>query len=427
MKAIVVVCDAEKRVRMTVRGDLPVARLVAKYAEWAKSDVTGLESAASGGAIAPDASVSSLDGQEVRAVRRRRVGIKGALAARTGRWEAELKALASAYPSTCGLRQSEEKFLLDLYACNEHALNRTELLRYVSTNTSAAAALETLEPLLPKTARSPRRKVSVVVPTTHHRAAFHETLYACFCWQTHEPRELVILDTGVSASPFFEACEDPRVRYSYEPDHPPSTGAKRNTLIDRATGEVVAHFDDDDFYGPHYLSRLLDALGEAELATLGSWTWLDAERFRAKRDHDCVSWYDASRDQRRGFSENHAAAGWHSRKWGYGFSYVYRRDVPARFPNAFLGEDYDFCMRLLATGATCRAFRDDPDDAVVLHVMHNNNSSIVARHRDRSLADLDRAFQHHPLVNILTAMRDRHVFDTTLSDTLRRARAVVPE
>ena len=38
-----------------------------------------------------------------------------------------------------------------------------------------------------------------------------------------------------------------------------------------ATGEVIAHFDDDDYYGPNYLSAMAGQLGDAGLVRLAGW------------------------------------------------------------------------------------------------------------------------------------------------------------
>ena len=34
-------------------------------------------------------------------------------------------------------------------------------------------------------------------------------------------------------------------------------GAKRNALCAAVKGEIIAHFDDDDFYGLHYIERMV--------------------------------------------------------------------------------------------------------------------------------------------------------------------------
>lgn len=57
--------------------------------------------------------------------------------------------------------------------------------------------------------------VSVLTPTTSDRHWSHANLYRCFAQQTWPNKELVVLDTGVSPSPFFTALDDVRVRYTH--------------------------------------------------------------------------------------------------------------------------------------------------------------------------------------------------------------------
>ena len=78
-------------------------------------------------------------------------------------------------------------------------------------------------------------------------------------------------------------------------------------------------------------------------------------------------------------------------------------------------------MKLLHHATKIVAYRDDPDDAVVLHVLHNNNSSVVAKHRTFKLSDLDAGFQE-PIGDIIKTMRKNRAFDTELSSYVSLAR-----
>ena len=355
-----------------------------------------------------------------------------------------LEVLAVEYPLTCGpaydATREEEVFLLDLYVQNDEALGDAGVMRYVAQNTSAAARHDPEASTLPKSSRErgdatkaaldAKTLVSVIVPTTGKRAAFHAMLYACFARQTHPALELVVLDTGDAPSPFFSAdpaaLGDARVRYVHD-EHDAATGAKRNSLVTLARGAIVVQFDDDDVYTSRYVERVVSAMREtgAKLFKLSAWKWFDAARAsRADCDDDkLVHWYDNEKDKTTGLCPNYTAAGWHSRKWGYGFSFAFDRAVALRcpFPATFLGEDYDFVMKLLHHATKIVAYRDDPDDAVVLHVLHNNNSSVVAKHRTFKLSDLDAGFQE-PIGDIIKTMRKNRAFDTELSSYVSLAR-----
>lgn len=60
--------------------------------------------------------------------------------------------------------------------------------------------------------------------------------------------------------------DDPRIRYYYEPvkikpgeDHI-KLGSKRNWMIGNSTGQIIVHFDDDDYYGPNYLQHMVTTM-----------------------------------------------------------------------------------------------------------------------------------------------------------------------
>jgi len=107
--------------------------------------------------------------------------------------------------------------------------------------------------------------VSVICPTTASRRCFHHLLWMCFSIQTHKCRELVIVDTcEQDPSEFFvqKMKEDKRVVYRHfqVPESQWSIGLKRNLACYYAAGEVIAHFDDDDMYGPSYLTDMVKYL-----------------------------------------------------------------------------------------------------------------------------------------------------------------------
>uniref|UniRef100_A0A7S1PWN0 Glycosyltransferase 2-like domain-containing protein n=1 Tax=Alexandrium catenella TaxID=2925 RepID=A0A7S1PWN0_ALECA len=158
-----------------------------------------------------------------------------------------------------------------------------------------------------------RGRVSVVCPTCESRQHFHELLYRNFCCQLWPDKELILLDTGGAPSPFFsqaasgEPCrtgdgppsslspaDDPRVLYVHARSYPLTLGHKRNQLIQLASGEIIAHFDDDNLYAPQYLAAMVEQLraSRSQLVRLeatfswnpptGSLLWHGALAFRAE-------------------------------------------------------------------------------------------------------------------------------------------------
>ena len=85
--------------------------------------------------------------------------------------------------------------------------------------------------------------------------------------------EWLILDDGPEPCPYFATLSDPRIRYHPSGGAPMLVSAKRNWLCERAAAPVIAQFDDDDYYAPHYLATMLARLAEsgADITKLSAW------------------------------------------------------------------------------------------------------------------------------------------------------------
>src|SRR5207245_5280294 len=89
--------------------------------------------------------------------------------------------------------------------------------------------------------------VSCLMPTRDHRPFVSQAI-AYFSKQDYPNRELVILDDG--EEPAEELVpDDPRIHYR-RLDRPLALGPKRNLACEMASGELLAHWDDDDWYAP---------------------------------------------------------------------------------------------------------------------------------------------------------------------------------
>ncbi len=188
--------------------------------------------------------------------------------------------------------------------------------------------------------------VDCICPT-FNRPDRHESLYQSFAYQQHEPKTLWVLDNSPQSSPFFQRLVDPGVHYVHQPGRTPH-GAARNELLRMSSGQVVAHFDDDDERAGHYLSGMIAHLREqdADLVKLAIWDELHRDgrrtRFDGHQRHD-------------------------DDLWGWGFSYVYRRHVTSRVsfqscdgrgPNS---EDIVFLRALQAAGFRTQLVDDGVD------------------------------------------------------------------
>ncbi|HSJ09035.1 MAG TPA: glycosyltransferase family A protein, partial [Longimicrobiales bacterium] len=109
-----------------------------------------------------------------------------------------------------------------------------------------------------------------MITPTHGREHRLRRIYDVFRAQTHADREWLILDDSAEPSAFFTALRDEQVRYRHLPERM-SIGAKRNVLVGLAAGPGIVHFDDDDWYAPHYLETMAHRLEDHDFVKLGAW------------------------------------------------------------------------------------------------------------------------------------------------------------
>lgn len=84
---------------------------------------------------------------------------------------------------------------------------------------------------------------------TADRRDYAAASIAAFLAQTYPDRELLILDGGTDCIDDLIPPGDPRFRY-WRLDRLPITGTTRNVMCEQARGEVIVHWDDDDWHGP---------------------------------------------------------------------------------------------------------------------------------------------------------------------------------
>jgi len=157
---------------------------------------------------------------------------------------------------------------------------------------------------------------------TYNRRAFVPRAIAYFLRQDYPNRELLILDDG--SDPVGDLIPaDERIRYLHL-EKRLHTGAKRNLACEQARGDLIMHWDDDDWYAPQRLRYQVEALlaADAELCGLRQMLFYD---LAGKK-----TWlyeYPA-----------------HQRLWLAGGSLLYTRQFWQRrpFPNLQVGEDTRF-------------------------------------------------------------------------------------
>jgi glycosyltransferase involved in cell wall biosynthesis len=109
--------------------------------------------------------------------------------------------------------------------------------------------------------------VSCIMPTRDRRS-FLPLALQNFLAQDYPNKELIVVDDGDDATADV-AANTPGVRYTRLPEST-SIGAKRNLACEMARGNVIAHWDDDDWYAPDRLRYQVQPLvaGEADLTGL---------------------------------------------------------------------------------------------------------------------------------------------------------------
>jgi glycosyltransferase involved in cell wall biosynthesis len=225
-------------------------------------------------------------------------------------------------------------------------------------------------------------KVSVVTPT-YGRESHLPRLYSAFKEQTHQNVELLIYDDNDTPSQFIASLRDPSVKYIYSKSRV-LLGAKRDRMVREATGEVIAQFDDDDYYAPDYIATMLARLGTSDLVKLSGWYLFDSsnrtfyywDTRRVLDAHYLVGPGEQSVIVKMPKASAERAEWLHRTLWGFGFSYVFKRRVYDRASfdvNMNEGQDLPFVADCRRHGFVLDAFPDET--GLALHIVHTNNTS----------------------------------------------------
>ena len=146
----------------------------------------------------------------------------------------------------------------------------------------------------------------------------------CFLAQTYPRRELLIVADGEDVADLVP--QDERIRLLHVTGQT-EIGEKRNFGCEHAYGDLIAHWDDDDFSAPGRLADQVGRLRESGKAVTG---------YHSMRFTDGARWWQYINNP--GFS--------------LGTALLYRREWWAsnRFPNKHIGEDNDFGGRAQQQG-----------------------------------------------------------------------------
>lgn len=223
-------------------------------------------------------------------------------------------------------------------------------------------------------------KISFITPTAD-RPHFLQGLYALVRKQTYPDWEWLIYDSSLRPQKF----EDPRVIYIHD-ESIVSIGEKRNRMIEKASGEVIAHLDDDDYYAPGYGAFIVNQLRKTDFFTTHSWFSYDLKSKQTyywatdeiARTQFMVNALSGGRVREIDFGshiEEKISLLNEKGRIGYGFSYAYRKNVAreCRFEDRDFAEDRNFYLDVERGGFTIGMEKDDEGRTV--HVIHETNTS----------------------------------------------------
>jgi glycosyltransferase involved in cell wall biosynthesis len=167
--------------------------------------------------------------------------------------------------------------------------------------------------------------VSCIMPTRNRRAFVGQAIWY-FLRQDYPSKELIIVDDGEDAVADL-IPGDERIRYSHCGGRR-SLGSKRNLACETSRGGLIAHWDDDDWIGPHRLSSQVSQLLAADADACGTRSLLH---------------YHLDAGQAWNYDPTPADPPWLA-----GGTLLYRRSVwdAHRFADISVGEDRVFISRL---------------------------------------------------------------------------------
>ena len=196
--------------------------------------------------------------------------------------------------------------------------------------------------------------VSCVMPTCGRRA-FIPLALECFRRQTWPNRELIVIDDGADAVGDVLAGQQ-GVRYIHAGGRA-TIGAKRNRGCAEARGDVIALWDDDDWYAPRRLELQLAPItrGDADITGLPNRFVLQLPERR---------WWALSQQLHRSMFASDVTSG----------TVAFRRSIwsgGTRFPEVSLAEDAAFVEAARQRGH--RLLRVE-DESLFVYVRHGANT-----------------------------------------------------
>jgi glycosyltransferase involved in cell wall biosynthesis len=220
--------------------------------------------------------------------------------------------------------------------------------------------------------------ISIITPTYGREKHLAQALDG-FLAQNYPNLEWLILDDSPNPSEALSNYSDHRIHYFHSSERI-TIGEKRNQLIARARGNIIAHFDDDDYYAPNYISTMARLLHESEHDLLNIKAW-----YLYHEKNEFFGYWDLletkgmhfacypSHVQLIYFDENNLPI-YGAMDLGYGFGWIYKKAVWEKSPFESINwnEDGVFALKALEN-FKLGGIKDT--EGICLHVLHGENSS----------------------------------------------------
>jgi 2-polyprenyl-3-methyl-5-hydroxy-6-metoxy-1,4-benzoquinol methylase len=191
--------------------------------------------------------------------------------------------------------------------------------------------------------------VSCIMPT-YNRRSFVPRAIELFLGQTYAEKELIVLDDGDDrVADIIPARND--IRYIALPSRL-NVGAKRNLACREARGDLILHWDDDDWYAPRRIETQVKALVESQADIAGL---------------DRLLYFDPAANLAWQYSYPRNA-----KRWAGGNTLCYRKAFwnSHRFPEVMIGEDSRFVW-----SASAGKLVTIDDESLVVGFIHGSNVS----------------------------------------------------
>jgi len=220
--------------------------------------------------------------------------------------------------------------------------------------------------------------VSIITPT-FNRARYLPLLHRCVMAQDLQDFEWLIDDDSPSPSSYMQGLTDKRISYAHVTARR-AIGTKRNALIERARGRIIAQFDDDDYYSSSYLARMVRIMRESGAAFVKLYGFFLYSKFLRM----CGYWDLLQRTGRHMvFSKEPFSvvmldegnnASLREVHLGFGFSYVFEKAVweHARFPDIDWNEDRPFAKQAMERFPLVGV---QDEACTCIHVLHESSTS----------------------------------------------------